>query len=97
MPLPGIAKMGLLEAAHHDGDAVEAVTVPVLPLTPEKITAIVSMLIKGGYRSADNSLSRAKDEHTRTQPWEPWLEREQKRCAAAARELAPSQSSSNCF
>ena len=36
---------------------------PPLPLTPEKIKAVASMMKAGKYRSYANYMSRAKDEH----------------------------------
>ena len=37
--------------------------VSVLPLTPDKIQAVASQKIHGGYRSVANYVSRAKDMH----------------------------------
>ena len=58
---------------------------PILPLTPESVRCVMAMLISGGYRSAPNYLSRAKDGHMASHEWTSMLAREQRRANAAAR------------
>eukprot|EP00972_Heterocapsa_arctica_P056186 8290624-Heterocapsa_arctica.AAC.1 len=41
------------------------------------------MLIRGGYRSVPNYLSRAKDAHCEYYEWPAWLAREHRRASAA--------------
>eukprot|EP00959_Pyramimonas_sp_CCMP1952_P409675 8585839-Pyramimonas_sp.AAC.1 len=62
-----------------------SVLIPVLPLTVESIKGVVSMMIRGGYRSAENYVSVAKDHHCEVYEWTTPLAREQKRANAAAR------------
>ena len=60
-------------------------TIPMIPLTVVSIQAVMAMLVKGGYRSADAYLSRAKDLHMENHDWSSQLARAQKRAGAAAR------------
>jgi len=53
--------------------------VPVLPLTPFLVQAVVAALIKGQYRSVPNFISRAKEEHTRNFQWVSIVGREARR------------------
>ena len=60
-------------------------SLPTCPLTVVSIQAIMAMLVKGGYRSADAYLSRAKDAHMEEHEWNTQLFRAQKRANAAAK------------
>jgi len=61
-------------------------TVSVLPLTPDKIQAVASQMIHGGYRSVANYVSRAKDMHIAAEwPWTDSLAREARLANAAAK------------
>jgi len=54
--------------------------VPVLPLTPGKIKAVVSQLKEQGYASVGNMISAAKDAHLEDgHPWTEFLAREARR------------------
>jgi len=71
------------------GTGVNAI--PVLPLTPSSIQAVVAALIKGQYRSVPNFVSRAKEEHTRNFQWDSMVDREARRAnRAGTRGLGPS-------
>ena len=60
--------------------------VSVLPLTPDKIQAVASQMIHGGYRSVANYVSRAKDMHIAAEwPWTDSLAREARLANAAAK------------
>ena len=66
-------------------------SLPVLPLAPESIRAVVASLIKGDYRSAPNYVTVAKDKHLANYPWDSMLEREHHRAGkASTRGLGPS-------
>ena len=66
-------------------------SLPVLPLVPESIKAVVASLIKGDYRSAPNYVTVAKDKRLATYPWDTMLEREHHRAGkASTRGLGPS-------
>jgi hypothetical protein len=69
--------------------------VPTLPLTPEKIYAICSMLREGGYRATDNYLARAKDWHVgQGHAWSEFLGRACRRARRAAnRGIGPARQS----
>ena len=80
-----------------ESEALAAVgtCVPVLPLSPVKISAVLSSLKQGGYRSAANYASRAKDEHIASGfPWNDLLERSKRRATASAtRGMGPGRQS----
>ena len=78
-------------AIHEEWFGTGPSALPVLPLEPCSIKAVVSALIKGGYRSAPNYVSMAKDKHTEFHQWTSMLEREQHKAnRASTRGLGPS-------
>ena len=66
--------------------------VPVLPLNMTKVDAIAAMFKTGGYRSFDNYLSRAREEHGKTYLEDAALERACRLASRSAnRGLGPSR------
>ena len=64
---------------------------PTLPLTPDSISVVLAQLKRGGYRSAADYMSTAKDKHLQTYPWSHQLARAHKASVRAAlRGIGPS-------
>jgi hypothetical protein len=71
--------------------------VPVLPLTPDKIHKVGSLLKAGGYRSAANYFSRIKDAHVESlAPWTEALSQAiHKATQSTTRGMGPSRQTSD--